>query len=271
MIVKKYWTKNPYALDGKYLSGSAFTGFFLHSVATPQSDAQVFIAGRDKSNYTSSGVNGFVDDKAAWLTLPSLETKGKVKRAPHAGRPANDHYIGFEMCEPNQIQYNTNHTKIIGCTDFDAAYAYVKKVYANAVELFAELCIFHGKDPLEKGVIYSHKEGHAAGVATNHGDPDQLWSYFDKTLTMDKFRADVAARMKELAKGENADDEQEETEVRYYKLKEVPKYYRPTLDKLIDKKLFFGEGGEGEERIVNITEDACKVLTINDRAGLYGE
>lgn len=198
MIAKKYWTKNPYALDGKYLSGSAFTGFFLHSVATAQPDAQVFIAGRDKSNYTSSGVNGFIDDKAAWLTLPSLETPGKVKRAPHAGRPANDHYIGFEMCEPKQIRYNDNHTKIIGCTDFDAAYAYVMKVYENAVELFAELCRFHGKDPLAKGVIYSHKEGHAAGIATNHGDPDQLWSYFDKALNMDKFRVDVAAKMEEL-------------------------------------------------------------------------
>lgn len=202
MIYTKYWTKNPYMFDGKFITGSAFTGFFLHSVATAQSDAQVFISGRDKENYTSSGVNGFIDDKGSWVTAPSLEKKGTVKRMPHAGRPANDRYIGFEMCEPKQIVYNQNHTKIIDCTDFNAAYAYVKKVYVNAVELFASLCKFHGKDPLGKNVILSHKEGHDIGIATNHGDPNQIWSYFDKSLTMDRFRADVSKKMQQMIEDE---------------------------------------------------------------------
>jgi len=48
---------------------------------------------------------------------------------------------------------------------------------------------------LADGVIISHAEGHKRGIASNHGDPDHLWRQLGMDYSMDKFRADVAARM----------------------------------------------------------------------------
>ena len=42
-------------------------------------------------------------------------------------------------------------------------------------------------------MVISHKEGCARGIASNHGDPDHLWSKFG--LTMDGFRKDIKAAM----------------------------------------------------------------------------
>ena len=50
-------------------------------------------------------------------------------------------------------------------------YESAKRTYEAAVELFAFLCKEYGLNPLADGVIISHKEGHARGIATNHGDP----------------------------------------------------------------------------------------------------
>ena len=59
------------------------------------------------------------------------------------------------------------------------------------MELFAALCIQYDLDPLT--AILSHKEGHAAGIASNHGDPEHYWSGLGTGYTMDGFRAAVAA------------------------------------------------------------------------------
>ena len=64
-----------------------------------------------------------------------------------------------------------------------------------AVELFAMLCSSYDLDPLADGVIISHREGHARGVASNHGDPEHLWTQLGMGYTMDGFRSDVKAAM----------------------------------------------------------------------------
>ena len=61
--------------------------------------------------------------------------------------------------------------------------------YKNAVDIFAQLCKFHGLDPLADGVILSHKECHARGIGTNHGDVEHIWNKFG--LSMDQFRKDA--------------------------------------------------------------------------------
>ena len=58
---------------------------------------------------------------------------------------------------------------------------------------FAQLCRTFSLDPLGDGVILSHREGHQRGIATNHGDPEHLWSPFG--LTMDIFRQAVSAAL----------------------------------------------------------------------------
>lgn len=198
-IVTRYITQNPYFGDGRFLTGDDFYGFFLHSVGCNQPDPLVFIRGWDKASHTSAGINGFIGSQAAYVVAPCLETPGRVKRMPHACRPANDHYIGFEMCEPRELQYNSNGTKFTVPADkLQAAKDYVAATYINAVFLFAVLCKFHNKDPLQDGVILSHKEGALRGIASNHGDPELLWNGLNMGYTMDGFRADVKAKMEEV-------------------------------------------------------------------------
>lgn len=65
-------------------------------------------------------------------------------------------------------------------------------------------------------------------------------------------------------------EEQEETEVRYNKLKEITsEHYRPTVDKLIQKGLLQGKGGEGEDLVIDLSEDTVRTLVILDRAGVF--
>ena len=76
--------------------------------------------------------------------------------------------------------------------------------------------------------------------------------------------------------GENSGGEEEtevqNEEIRYHELREVTnKEFRATLDKLIAMGVLKGEGGEGEERVLNLGEDAVRLLVMLDRAGIFGE
>lgn len=194
-IVTKYITHNPFFNDGRWITGNEFKGFFLHSVGCAQPNPLVFIRQWDNANYGRAGINGFIGADAVYLTAPCLETPGRVKRMPHAGKPAgNNGYIGFEMCEPAQIHYTVGASFIV--RDHAAAQAYCRKTYQNAVQLFARLCSFHGKDPLQDGVILSHNEGGKRGIASGHVDPEHLWRGLSLPYTMAGFRRDVANAMK---------------------------------------------------------------------------
>lgn len=194
-IVTKYITHNPFFNDGRWITGNEFKGFFLHSVGCAQPNPLVFIRQWDNANYGRAGINGFIGADAVYLTAPCLETPGRVKRMPHAGKPAgNNGYIGFEMCEPAQIHYTVGASFIV--RDHAAAQAYCRKTYQNAVQLFARLCSFHGKNPLQDGVILSHNEGGKRGIASGHVDPEHLWRGLSLPYTMAGFRRDVANAMK---------------------------------------------------------------------------
>lgn len=194
-ILTKYITHNPFFNDGRWITGNEFKGFFLHSVGCAQPNPLVFIRQWDNANYGRAGINGFIGSDAVYLTAPCLETPGRVKRMPHAGKPAgNNGYIGFEMCEPAQIHYTVGASFIV--RDHAAAQAYCRKTYQNAVQLFARLCSFHGKNPLQDGVILSHNEGGKRGIASGHVDPEHLWRGLSLPYTMAGFRRDVANAMK---------------------------------------------------------------------------
>lgn len=51
----------------------------------------------------------------------------------------------------------------------------------------------------------------------------------------------------------------------YKTLADVPAWGRPTIEKLVGKKLLNGDGDKG----LNLDESALRVLVVNDRAGLY--
>ena len=71
-----------------------------------------------------------------------------------------------------------------------------------------------------------------------------------------------------IAKEYNLTKEHEE--MRYYYIKEVPAAYRKeTIDRLIALGIIKGKGGSGEDLIIDLGEDAIRLLIYNDRAGLY--
>jgi len=108
------------------------------------------------------------------------------------------------MCEPASIRY-TSGAKFV-CSDLTSAKAAAKRTYDSAVGLFAALCKAYGLDPLVDGVVISHKEGAARGVASGHADPEHLWDQLGMGYSMDGFRKAVAAVMKEPSATESVTD-----------------------------------------------------------------
>lgn len=185
-IVNSIMTKNPCYTEGRKI---AVKGLMLHSVGCAQPKASVFINGWNKSTYTNACVHAFIDalDGNVYQTLPWNH------RAWHCGASGNNTHIGVEMCEPDCITYTAGST--FSCSNLARAQQQTKRTYDAAVELFTKLCTDYGLDPTAAGVIVSHKEGHARGIASNHGDPEHLWNQLGMGYTMDGFRRDVASKM----------------------------------------------------------------------------
>lgn len=140
-------------------------------------------------------MHGFIDgnDGTVYQTLP-WEHRGWHCGSSINGS-ANDTHIGVEMCEPDCITYTGGAT--FKCSDTATAQAVAKRTYEAAVELFAMLCEKYDLNPLSDGVIISHKEGYSRGIASNHGDPEHLWTQLGMGYTMDTFRKDVKEKMVE--------------------------------------------------------------------------
>lgn len=180
-------TKNPCYTAGRKIT---VKGLMLHSVGCPQPSALVFVNNWNKSTYDRACVHAFIDGNTGviYQCLPWSH------RGWHGGGASNNTHIGVEMCEPACIKYTSGSN--FTCSDTATAKAVVKRTYEAAVELFAFLCKEYGLNPLEDGVIISHREGHARGIASIHGDPEHLWNGLKMGYTMDGFRKAVAAAMK---------------------------------------------------------------------------
>ena len=183
------YRKNINKVDSRYTNfqTNGPSGLMLHSVGCPQPNAEVFAKSWNRSGYEVA-VHGVLQaDGTVYQCLPWNF------RGWHAGGAANNTHIGVEMTEPDCIKYTggSNFT----CSNVARAKEQVAGTYKVAVELFAYLCKKYNLDPTKDGVIISHKEGCARGVASNHGDPEHLWNQLGMGYTMDKFRKDVKAAM----------------------------------------------------------------------------
>ena len=221
-------------------------GIMLHSIGCPQPNAAVMA--HRYNTYQPDGqsvcVHGFVQrDGTYYHTLPYN------LRAWHCGGSANQTHIGIEMTEPASIVY-TGHGADWRDLDPAATEAHVRGTYAAAVELFAQLCTQYALDPLEDGVIISHAEGAARGIASAHADPAHLWRAFG--LTMDGFRRDVAEAMNEN------DNEEDEDMIRYTTIDDVPGWARSTIKEMMDAGLIAGTGGGR----LDLSDDMLRMLYI---------
>lgn len=160
-------------------------GLMLHSVGCPQPNAKVFadgwnVSGKDVAVHAVLQADGTVYQCMPWNF-----------RGWHAGGSANDTHIGVEMTEPSCIKYANGGN--FTCSDLEAAQEQVRGTYKTAVDLFASFCEEYDLDPMT--AIISHAEGAKRGIASSHGDPEHLWRGLDMGYTMDKFRADVKAKL----------------------------------------------------------------------------
>ena len=185
-LIESILTKNPCYTAGRKIT---VKGLMLHSVGCSQPSAQVFVRNWNKASYDRACVHGFIDgnDGTIYQTLPWNH------RGWHCGASGNNTHIGVEMCEPACIKYTGGAT--FTCSDSATARAVAQRTYQAAVELFAMLCQKFSLDPLGDGVIVSHKEGCKRGIASNHGDPEHLWTQLGLPYTMDTFRKAVKAAM----------------------------------------------------------------------------
>ncbi len=223
-------------------------GIMLHSIGCPQPNAAVMAQNYNqyRPNGQSVCVHAFVQrDGTVYQTLPW------TVQAWHCGGSANQTHIGIEMTEPASIVY----TGGASWRDLDpaATEAHVRGTYAAAVELFAQLCEQYALDPLADGVIISHAEGAARGVASRHADPTHLWRAFG--LTMDGFRAAVAEAMAAKNTVEEDDDM-----IRYHSIDEMPSYYREEAAQLVDSGALQGDNGD-----LNVSEDMIRGAIIGMR------
>ena len=189
-LVESILTRNPCYTAGRKIT---VKGLMLHSVGCPQPKASAFISSWNSSSHGSSCVHGFIDgnDGTVYQTLPWNH------RGWHCGSGSkgsgNNTHIGVEMCEPACIKYTAGSN--FTCSNLTEAKAVAERTYKAAVGLFAMLCKKYGLDPLADGVVISHREGHSRGIASNHGDPEHLWTQLGMGYTMDGFRKAVKAAM----------------------------------------------------------------------------
>lgn len=187
-LVESILTKNPCYTAGKKIT---VKGLMLHSVGCPQPKASAFINSWNSASYDKACVHGFIDgnDGTVYQTLP-WEHRGWHCGSGSKGS-GNDTHIGVEMCEPDCIKYTSGAN--FTCSDKAKEKEVAKRTYEAAVELFAMLCNKYNLNPTADGVVISHKEGCSRGIASNHGDPEHLWTQLGLGYTMDGFRKAVKA------------------------------------------------------------------------------
>lgn len=182
MIIKKYYlTKNPCYSRPVEIKP---TNFMLHSTGANNPTLKRYVQPDDgfiginkNGNHWNRDVmrvmvHGFIGkDKdgvvRAYQTLPYNY------RAWHSGGKANDTHVAWEICEDD-------------LTDK----VYFDTVYNMAVYVAYDFCKTY---KLDATCIIDHSEGHAKGIASNHGDVKHWFSRFGKT--MDDFRADVKKKL----------------------------------------------------------------------------
>lgn len=122
-----------------------------------------------------------------------------VKKCVHAFIGIYDNEVNVVQTLPYSIRpwgcgsgskgsYNANHIQFEICEDAKQDEQYFLACYRKAVEYCAYLC---SAFQLPVKSIVDHKEAHALGYASNHGDTADWFPLFGKN--MNTFRADVQA------------------------------------------------------------------------------
>jgi N-acetylmuramoyl-L-alanine amidase CwlA len=170
-IIKKHIAYNHN--HGQYIKP---VGVVLHSTATPGATDEAEYKYFNSANRSASA-HTFID----WDSITELVyvEPGKVERAWHAGKTANDSYIGVELCEPSGNSLDSSA---------------FNEVWDRAVWYFAHLFIdILGVTAVTKDRLMSHAEVSAKWKESNHQDPVAYFKKYGRTV--DDFRLAVQKRI----------------------------------------------------------------------------
>lgn len=126
-----------------------------------------------------------------------------------------------------------------------------------------------GWQQTDKGWWYCYSDG---SWATGWALIDAKWYWFDAQgyMAADKVLTIDGKTYKFDANGHPTEIKEVDDEMRYDKVKDVPDYARATVDKLVAKGILNGKSGSGEDLVIDLGEDAIRLLVILDRAGNFG-
>ena len=188
-IIKAHFVKHPCYATRKRKSITP-VGVFVHSTGAVNTELRRYVDAPEEvgqnlyNNHwnkptATKSVHAFIgrDKNRAVIVAETLPhdvacwgagggSKGSYNYNPHA-------YLQFEICQGSAT---------------DAEYYW--QAIGVAEEYCAHLCRLYGWSADQ---ITSHKEAHAAGYASNHGDPQSYMRHFDDD--MNKFRARVAMHL----------------------------------------------------------------------------
>ena len=133
----------------------------------------------------------------------------------------------------------------------------------NTNSIGVEICMNDGAGKIRQGSI-----DHAAKLVRMlmkeyQIPPDRVLRHFD--VTGKRCPAPMVDNPDLWRAFKNQITENEEMRYKYYN--DMPDWAKPTISKLVKKGYLKGEGGG----VLDLSEDAVKLLVINDRAGLYGD
>lgn len=188
-VKKSYTTRNEIYKEKRSLN---VKGLMLHSVGDNVQSAETWYNIYNRKGYNRAAVHAFIDgsDGKVWQTMPWSQ------RAGHAGKKANDNYIGVEMCESKYIDYNSGTNFTVASKYRSSAKSSATATYWASVRLFAYLCDRYNLDPLKEGTIYSHNEWRIK-TGSGHWDPEHYWKGLSTGFTMKQFRKDVKSVLDE--------------------------------------------------------------------------
>lgn len=255
------------------------TGIMVHSTGANNPNLKRYVGPDDgllgvntnNNHWNMSGTGACVHAFIGKLkdgTIATYQTLPWNWRGWHAASgkngSANNTHISFEICEDN-----------LGSA------SYFNAVYKEAVELCAYLCKQYN---LTEQNIICHCEGHAKGIASNHGDVMHWFPKYGKS--MDTFRADVkkllngeteetAMTAEEKKKFETLEKEVGELKNKVHDLANpmiyawvddnMPEWARATVTKLMQNGYLKGD----EEGKLNLTYDMLRIMVVLDRAGAF--
>lgn len=255
----QYLTRNACYLSGAPLK---VEGVMVHSTGANNPRVSRYVPGNAVMGYNQYGnhwdqyapsgtkkcVHGFIG-KFADGSVGIVQTLPWDMVGWHCGGDANETHIGFEICEDRLD---------------DAEYFHA--VYAKAVWLTAYLCRLFDLDPLADGVVISHSEGYARGIASGHMDVSHWFPKFGKT--MDDFRAAVAQKLEE-EKPVTYEQWKEYMERYRKELQAAPaeeKWQRDTIQRAVDAGI--SDGSRSQDLMTRVEGMAMVMAALSDK-GLF--